>query len=96
MTLELLSGQGTERNLSLDRLPVTIGRSPDVEVQIDDYWVSRYHCRIDRAGGFPEIRDLGSRTGTFVNGIRVTRACLHPGDVVTLGRTKIRTWYEPL
>jgi len=51
MTLTALNAQNGERSISLDVLPVFIGRSPDAEIQIDDYWVSQYHCRIDRAGG---------------------------------------------
>jgi len=90
MTFEVLSAHGEGRSIFLDHLPAIIGRSPDAEIQIDDYWVSQFHCQIDRDGSSLEIRDLGSQTGTFVNGARVLRARLQPGDQVTLGRTHIR------
>ncbi|MCL9759210.1 FHA domain-containing protein [Frankia sp. AiPa1] len=50
--------------------------------------ISRPHCQIvptaDRGW---LVRDLASLNGTFVNGARVLRSPLHPGDILGLGRT---------
>ena len=50
-----------------------IGRSDDVDVQLEDCSVSHYHCKIDNLGGVVVVRDLGSRLGTYVNGDDVYR-----------------------
>src|SRR5262249_24606376 len=46
---------------------VRIGRAPDVEAQLDDARVSRYHCRLQVESGRVTVVDLGSKTGTLVN-----------------------------
>lgn len=71
----------------LDNKPVTIGRNPDNTVALQDTALSRYHCVIEphhETSGY-RIRDLESRNGTKVNGIRITDHILAPGDVVKLG-----------
>jgi hypothetical protein len=64
----------------------TIGRSPEASVLVDDPGVSRFHARITRieGGGF-EVVDLGSKNGTFVNGVRVDRSTVKLGDKIRVG-----------
>ncbi|MCC6223855.1 MAG: FHA domain-containing protein [Thermoleophilia bacterium] len=72
-----------------------IGRSKECDVSLDDASVSRRHAEV-RAG--PDgywIADLGSTNGTEVNGKRVDRVRLAPGDVVTLGQTVLRFEHAP-
>jgi len=72
-----------------------IGRSKECDVAVDDASVSRRHAEV-RAG--PDgywIVDLGSTNGTEVNGKRVDRVRLEPGDVVTLGQTVLRFEHAP-
>lgn len=72
-----------------------IGRSKECDVSLDDASVSRRHAEV-RAG--PDgywIADLGSTNGTEVNGKRVDRVRLEPGDVVTLGQTVLRFEHAP-
>ena len=59
----------------------------EVDLQIDDPKLSRVHASVSRAGLVFEIRDLGSRNGTFINGERVERHSLTLGDVVRVGDT---------
>jgi predicted component of type VI protein secretion system len=54
---------------------------------VQDPWVSRLHCEIEDADGKICVRDLGSKHGVFLNGLRVTYAQLNPGDRLTLGTT---------
>lgn len=67
------------------RKPVVIGREADVS--IEDHEISHRHARIRTEGRALVVEDLGSSNGTWVNGTRVERAVLRPGDVLTLGRT---------
>jgi transcriptional regulator with GAF, ATPase, and Fis domain len=59
----------------------------EVDLQLDDPKLSRVHATVSRAGLVFEIRDLGSRNGTFINGERVERHSLTVGDVVRVGDT---------
>ena len=70
------------------RLPVLrLGRAPDNDVVLDAPGVSRYHATLTYDGdGRPELADLGSTNGTFVNGELLSGPRrLAPEDVVSLG-----------
>ncbi len=64
----------------------TVGRHPDSDIFLDDVTVSRHHCRFIADGTTLMVEDSGSTNGTYVNGGRVDRAELHPGDEVLIGR----------
>jgi FHA domain/DUF1707 SHOCT-like domain len=71
--------------------PITIGRSPDCACQLDEPSVSRRHAELRRDGDRWLLRDLGSRNGTRVNGIRVTdEAEVRPGDNISLAGVRFR------
>jgi pSer/pThr/pTyr-binding forkhead associated (FHA) protein len=64
----------------------TVGRHPESDIFLDDVTVSRHHCRFSWDGNSLVVEDSGSTNGTYVNGDRVDRAELHPGDEVLIGR----------
>ena len=75
---------------------ISFGRSLEADVTLEDGAVSRKHCQIEPVKveeGQPEqwsVVDLQSRNGTRVNGKALTEATLlKPGDVVSIGHTKI-------
>jgi pSer/pThr/pTyr-binding forkhead associated (FHA) protein len=70
--------------------PVTLGRSTECDLWLNDNGVSRRHCRFDRGeGGTWEVHDLGSRNGVFVHGERISKHPLKDGDHVRIGGVKI-------
>jgi HD-GYP domain-containing protein (c-di-GMP phosphodiesterase class II) len=69
--------------------PLTIGRTPQCEVQIDDQAVSRRHCTIEAAIEWLVVVDLGSANGTFINDEPIDRARLTPGDRLRVGSTLV-------
>lgn len=74
------------RRYVLDGPVAAIGRSRDCECVIDDPNISRRHAELRRTtGGRWEVVDLGSTNGTEINGRRVSRGPLQPGDRITLG-----------
>jgi hypothetical protein len=79
----MLVGGGKRTVLSGDR--VTIGRSRECDVTLDDANVSRRHAELRREGGSWVVADLGSTNGVKVNGHRVSQQPLQPGDEITLG-----------
>ena len=69
---------------------LVIGRSVDAQIRILDSGASRRHARLVSMGGVVAIEDLGSRSGTFVNGAKAEGpTVLAPGDTVSIGRTEI-------
>jgi two-component system, NtrC family, response regulator GlrR len=67
-----------------------IGSHPLSDLVLDDATVSRFHCEvtIDRVGA--RIRDLESRNGTLVDGVRIVDGYLRPGSTIRLGRAQLR------
>ncbi len=81
-------GDGPSRRIiPLESLPFTIGRSADRHLHLTQPQVSREHAFIDRDSDGFFIRDLGSRHGTFVNGLplRSATARLRTQDEIILG-----------
>src|SRR5215472_17801222 len=81
-------------NAVLNEVPVSskevsIGRSPDNGLVIDNPAVSHYHARVFNEEGRLMLEDFGSLNGTFVNGQRVKMVSLKPGDSVMIGKHTI-------
>jgi pSer/pThr/pTyr-binding forkhead associated (FHA) protein len=68
---------------------VTIGRTNDNTIALEGEGVSRKHVQILFVGKGHELVDMGSRNGTKVNGQKVPRAMLKPGDVILVGPVEI-------
>ena len=83
----LLVGEGRRRMLSGDRL--VLGRSREADIVLEDPNVSRRHAELRREGERWAIADLGSTNGVKVNGRRVDRAPLEPGDAIVLGTLEL-------
>jgi hypothetical protein len=83
----VLSWQGRRR--VLDKRRSVLGRSRDVDVQIEDPNVSRRHAEIVQEGSTYWLVDLGSTNGTEVDGRRVQRARLDDGSRFTIGETTV-------
>ncbi|MBX3459918.1 MAG: protein kinase [Planctomycetes bacterium] len=79
---------GIEKDLP-EEGSTTIGRrsSCDLVLRVDS--VSREHCRIERQDGAYWIYDNGSSNGTLLNGLRIEKAKLVHGDVITLDRVTL-------
>lgn len=77
---------GTRVNYQLGRARVTVGRLGDVALHEPS--VSREHASLSWGGGAWIVTDLGSRNGTFVNGVAVQRKAVVPGDRLKFGRVE--------
>ena len=65
---------------------VVIGRSPDCQVVLKDFGISRNHAKIVVDEDGVHIADLKSKNGTQVNGVPVVEALLKDGDKILLGK----------
>jgi hypothetical protein len=79
----LLVGDGRRNVLSGSR--VVVGRSREADIVLQDPNVSRRHAELRREEDGWQIVDLGSTNGIKVNGRRVDRHPLSPGDEITIG-----------
>lgn len=79
-------GEGSEFPLPADADIVTVGRTPDADVFLDDVTVSRRHAELRHGAEGWSIRDVGSLNGTYVNRKRVEDRQLSGGDEVQIGK----------
>jgi len=88
--VEIVSGPnaGASYDLKPDNIFV-IGRGNDSHTRIQDPTISRIHCRIDWEDGEPILIDVGSSSGTYLNGKKVERQQLRNEDTITLGVSKL-------
>src|SRR3977135_3721416 len=88
--LSLMFDNKIVKEVAVGSRPVTIGRSPDNDLPVDNLAVSNYHAKIYYEAGRMVIEDLDSLNGTFVNDLRVERATLHDGDSIWIGKHPIK------
>jgi two-component system cell cycle response regulator len=97
--LTCMSGEQVGRRIMLADDRITLGRSPDATIMLQDTHVSRLHLTIqyDAASGGYRIQDLGSSNGTLLNETRITDAVLRDGDKIIIGSTMLRfSWADTL
>ena len=68
---------------------MTIGRTPEAEVFLDDVTVSREHAVLVRRSGTWFLDDSGSLNGTYVNRRRIDSQRLEEGDELQIGKYKL-------
>lgn len=69
---------------------IRIGRQPENHIQLRDPKVSRLHAVIHCRGAVLILEDLHSTNGTWINGRRISKKRLYPGDLIRVGETVIR------
>jgi pSer/pThr/pTyr-binding forkhead associated (FHA) protein len=67
---------------------LVIGRGSDCDLVLDEPEMSRRHAMIENTGDMIFLRDLGSANGTFVNGVQVRNAILHPDDQIAFDHNR--------
>ena len=72
---------------------ITIGRSPDNMIVIEDPSVSGRHAQLEQSGDVYRLKDLESTNGTRVNGVPITDTTLRYDDRIRFGAVDAR--FEP-
>jgi hypothetical protein len=95
--LDQVEGTAGRRMHDIGNELVTVGRSPESNIFLDDVTVSRQHAEIFRreqqeGRGF-RIRDAGSLNGTYVNRVRVDSVDLRNGDEIQVGKYRFKFVY---
>ena len=76
-------------SFAVDSDRMSIGRTPDAAVFLDDVTVSRNHALVVRRRDGLYIDDLGSLNGTYVNRRRIESHRLEDGDEIQIGKYKL-------
>lgn len=79
-------GEGQEYLLDPSQGVMSIGRSQDADIFLDDVTVSRHHAELRHGAEGWSIRDVGSLNGTYVNRVRVDDEQLTGGSEVQVGK----------
>ncbi|HUT99889.1 MAG TPA: AgmX/PglI C-terminal domain-containing protein [Myxococcota bacterium] len=90
LSFKVYRGEELISTEEFDREIIKIGRLSSAHLRLEDEKVSRIHAVVEvTAGGEVSIIDMGSSEGTFVNGEKVNKAMLKPGDEIRLGDTRL-------
>ncbi len=85
VTLVLFKKDGSQKAFSLPSNVTVIGRRHDCDLCVPLMVVSRRHCQLTANSEAVNIRDLDSRSGTFLNGKRISDGTIKAGDYLTIG-----------
>lgn len=91
-SLRIMNGpdEGKRYELAEEASEITIGRSPECDVCLDDHNASRRHCLIKRNWHGFTAQDLGSKNGVLCNGKQIEGAQLiKDGDELQIGGVKL-------
>jgi len=89
-TLTVTAGELAGTSVPLGRSGVLIGRAPECTLVLDDEFASTRHARVSSRPDGWFVEDLGSRNGTFLNGVKLTGATpVGVGSVLRIGRTTV-------
>ena len=69
---------------------LTIGSSPDCDIQIQSKFISRHHAQLVQTRNGCVLGDLNSTNGTYINSRRINKRILRAGDLVTIGKERFR------
>jgi len=78
------------KEIALDKQRITVGRKPHNDIQIDNLAISGEHAQITTILQDAFLEDLNSTNGTYVNGQPVKKHALKDGDIVELGKYRLK------
>src|SRR5690349_12882240 len=91
LTFALYQGDQLVRRDTIAQDIVKVGKDPRSHLRVDDDLASRMHAVIEVAGPNDiTLIDLGNEPGTMVNGQRVNKCKVRPGDQIQIGSTMIQ------
>ncbi len=87
--------QGGGDTIPLLKKQLLVGRRESCDIVLRFANVSAHHCQLQINGGYWYIRDMNSRNGVKVNGIRVQEKRISPGDKVAISKHNYELEYSP-
>lgn len=81
--------------IPLRKQKLLIGRRSSCDISLRFPNVSSHHCQLELINGYWNIRDLNSRNGIKVNGVRCDNKWVLPGDEVSIAKHRYEVVYHP-
>lgn len=88
--------QGGGDPIPLLKKNLLVGRRESCDVVLRFANVSAHHCQMMVVGGYWYVRDLKSRNGVKVNGVRVAERRVDPGDTLSIAKHNYELRYSPM
>jgi diguanylate cyclase (GGDEF)-like protein len=92
--LVIFIGKDSGKRHKLKPGTMTVGRSPQADITIDDDRISRVHCAIKWEDDTITIENKGSKNGTYVDSQKISHAHLPPGVSLQLGHSVMKIEYK--
>ncbi|MBN2401193.1 MAG: FHA domain-containing protein [Spirochaetes bacterium] len=90
VSLEVIEGADTSATFNIANKTITIGRADASDLKLSDEYVSNKHCQIVFRDDHFTVIDLQSLNKTKVNDNVFQQRNLDDGDILSLGKTKIK------
>jgi hypothetical protein len=87
--------QGGGDPIPLLKKQLLIGRRESCDIVLRFANVSAHHCQLFINGGYWYVRDMKSRNGVKINGIKVQEKRIDPGDQLCVAKHKYELMYSP-
>jgi adenylate cyclase len=88
--------QGGGDPIPLLKKSLLVGRRESCDIVLRFPNVSAHHCELTCEGGYWYVRDLESRNGIKINGVRASEKRLDPGDVLSVAKHDYQVKYSPV
>jgi pSer/pThr/pTyr-binding forkhead associated (FHA) protein len=82
--------------IPLLKTALLVGRRESCDIVLRFSNVSAHHCELTLCSGYWYVRDLQSRNGIKVNGVRMSEKRLDPGDILSVAKHKYEVHYSPV
>ena len=95
VSLEVIEGVNNGLTFDIENKTITIGRADASDLKLTDEYVSNKHCQIVFRDDHFTVIDLQSLNKTKINGNTFQQRNLEDGDIISLGKTKIKfNWFK--
>src|SRR5688500_14925509 len=94
VNLEVTHGPDQGRRARIDRPTFILGTGEAADLRLSDGTVSREHLRITLSPSGVQLRDEGSKTGSWIGGLRISDVIMTRDTAVELGTTSIALHVE--
>ncbi|HTQ37965.1 MAG TPA: FHA domain-containing protein [Pirellulales bacterium] len=82
-------------DITMNKPELLIGRRESCDIVLRFPNVSAHHCQLNLMEGYWYVKDLGSRNGIKVNGVRCQEKRLDPGDKLSVAKHEYEIKYSP-
>jgi hypothetical protein len=88
--LVITEGKNQWKDFPVTKSKMSIGRTPDCDIVLDDEHLSGKHASLKLADNAWHLTDLDSSNGTYVNAQEISRIQLSDNDIIKMGNTVLK------